>query len=70
MTPALFPGGVSLWKEVSVLGTPQQVLPSAVSGGGTGLQRAGRSLLPVLGSPAQEQIHTLDPHLSLSPLSF
>lgn len=33
MTPDLFPGGVSLWKEVFVLGTLQQMLPSAVTGG-------------------------------------
>lgn len=59
VAPDLSPGGVSLWKEVSVLGTPQQVLPSAGSGGDAALLRA-----------VQEQIHALDPCLSPSPLSF
>lgn len=37
MTPDLSPGGLSLWKEFSVLGTPQRVFPSAVSGGDAAL---------------------------------
>lgn len=58
MTPDLFPGGVSLWKEVSVLGTLQQMLPSAVTG--VMCLAEGRVVSPAGAHPC----------LSLSPLSF
>lgn len=70
MTPDLSLGGVSLCKEVSGLGTPQQALPSAVSGGDLPWRGQGAPSSLSWESLLQEQIHTLDPCLSLSPLSF
>lgn len=64
MTPDLSPGGVSLWKEVSGLGSA----PKCYVRWGSALEKAGCSLLPVLGEPATGA----DPCSGslLEPLSF